>query len=107
MMITDVVGEIKKYSGCGWNDRKSGLLPDSFGYVSKRGEKPKEMEATGLGAWISAQKRWEMWIIIRRDMNVTLKNGRIFVMEPDPDTEILYQNTNKLRNYYEAFYGVI
>ena len=31
----------KKYSGCRWNDRKSGLLPDSFGYVSKRGEKTK------------------------------------------------------------------
>lgn len=62
------------------------------------------MEATGLGAWISAQKTLGNVDNYQEGYERYAENGEDLCYEPDPDTEILYQNTNKLRNYYEAFY---
>ena len=77
------------------------ILSDMF---QKEVKKPKEMEATGLGAWISAQKTLGNVDNYQEGYERYAENGEELCYEPDPDTEILYQNTNKLRNYYEAFY---
>lgn len=77
------------------------ILSDMF---QKEVKKPKEMEATGLGAWISAQKTLGNVDNYQEGYERYAENGEDLCYEPDPDTEILYQNTNKLRNYYEAFY---
>lgn len=77
------------------------ILSDTF---KKEVKKPKESEATGLGAWISAQRALGNVESFREGYEQYSKKEENLCYKPDPDTEILYQKTNKLRNYYETYY---
>lgn len=66
--------------------------------------RPEECEATGLGAWISAQTAIGNVKSFRDAYERYAKKNAENCYEPDVHTEVLYQKADQLRMYYESYY---
>lgn len=73
--------------------------------LKKEIHRPKECEATGLGAWISAQAALGNVKSFRDAYSRYADKNTESCYEPDGHTEPLYRKADQMRMYYESYYG--